>query len=142
AACAGGAADTSALSSISAMSVPTSTVSSACTRIFTRRPARGEGSSAVILSVMTSARASSFSTVSPSCLSQAPIVPSATVSPSRGILTGVGIHILLFSSLEADGHLAQVWIDRSVGLPWGHGHRRTHGTGEYDLSLEQTHAKL
>src|SRR6266567_4133266 len=59
------------------------------------RPATGDGSSALILSVMISASDSSLSTQSPSFLSQAPTVPSATDSPSRGIFTGVGICVLL-----------------------------------------------
>src|SRR5205085_253012 len=52
----------------------------------------GDGSSALILSVMISASDSSFSTQSPSLLSQDPTVPSATDSPKRGIFTGVGIY--------------------------------------------------
>src|SRR5260370_35327580 len=44
---------------------------------------------------MISASDSSLSTQSPSFLSQAPTVPSATDSPSRGIFTGVGICVLL-----------------------------------------------
>src|SRR5205823_2857725 len=55
--------------------------------------ATGEGSSALILSVMISASDSSFSTQSPSCLSQLPTVPSATDSPRRGIFTGVGMYL-------------------------------------------------
>ena len=88
---AGGEVETSAFSSISAISAPTGTVSSTLTRIFVRRPAIGEGSSAFILSVIISARDSSRSTQSPSFFSQLPTVPSATDSPNRGILTGVGI---------------------------------------------------
>ena len=91
AAWAGGDAETSAFSSIIAMSAPTGTVSSTLTSIFVRRPAMGDGSSALILSVMISARDSSFSTQSPSFLSQDPMVPSATDSPNRGIFTGVGM---------------------------------------------------
>ncbi len=53
-------AETSAFSSITAISTPTGTVWSACTRIFARRPATGEGSSALILSVMISASDSLF----------------------------------------------------------------------------------
>src|SRR5213078_1834681 len=86
-----GEVETSAFSSISAISTPTGTVSSTLTRIFVRRPARGDGSSAFILSVIISARDSSRSTQSPSFFSQLPIVPSATDSPKRGILTDVGI---------------------------------------------------
>src|SRR5207237_7943731 len=92
---AGGAADTSAFSSMSAISAPTATVWSGLTRIFATRPATGDGNSALILSVMISASDSSFSTQSPSLLSQDPTVPSATDSPKRGIFTGVGIYILL-----------------------------------------------
>ena len=87
----GGEVETSAFSSISAISTPTGTVSSTLTRIFVRRPATGDGSSAFILSVMISARDSSRSTQSPSFFSQFPIVPSATDSPNRGILIGVGM---------------------------------------------------
>ena len=90
----GDAVSASTAASIKAMSVPTATVSSAWTRILTRRPSTGEGNSAFILSVMISASDSSRSTQSPSFFSQLPIVPSATDSPRRGIFTGVGISLL------------------------------------------------
>src|SRR5258708_2051122 len=93
AASAGGEDETSAFSSISAISAPTGTVSSALTRIFVNRPATGEGSSAFILSVITSASDSSFSTQSPSFFSQLPTVPSATDSPNRGIFIGVSMYL-------------------------------------------------
>ena len=51
--------------------------------------ATGEGSSALTLSVSTSARGSSNATSSPSAFSQRVIVPSVTLSPSWGIVTGV-----------------------------------------------------
>src|SRR5712692_8328738 len=89
----GGEAETSAFSSMSAISAPTGTVSSALTRIFVNRPATGEGSSAFILSVITSASDSSFSTQSPSFFSQLPTVPSATDSPNRGIFIGVSMYL-------------------------------------------------
>src|SRR6516162_5137745 len=88
---AGGEAETSAFSSIRAISTPTGTVSSTLTRILDRRPATGDGSSAFILSVIISARDSSRSTQSPSFFNQLPMVPSATDSPKRGILIGIGI---------------------------------------------------
>ena len=72
-----------------AISVPTSTVAPSETRNFSIFPAIGEGSSALTLSVSTSARGSSFSTSSPSALSHRAIVPSVTLSPSWGIVTGV-----------------------------------------------------
>ncbi len=50
-------------------------------------PAKGDGISALTLSVVTSTSGSYFSTVSPGCLSQRPIVPSVTLSPSCGIAT-------------------------------------------------------
>ncbi len=54
-------------------------------------PASGEGSSVFTLSVSTSARGSSSSTSSPSAFSQRVIVPSVTLSPSWGIVTGSAI---------------------------------------------------
>src|SRR5919107_1151294 len=71
-----------------AISVPTSTVEPSETRNFSIVPATGEGSSALTLSVSTSARGSSISTSSPSALSQRVMVPSVTLSPSCGIVTG------------------------------------------------------
>ena len=68
---------------------PTSTVSSSETRILVRTPAAGEGISVSTLSVETSRRGSSTSTCSPSCLSQRVTVPSVTLSPSAGMVTGV-----------------------------------------------------
>ena len=50
-------------------------------------PAKGDGTSAFTLSVITSTIGSYFSTRSPGFLSQRPIVPSATLSPSCGIVT-------------------------------------------------------
>jgi hypothetical protein len=52
-------------------------------------PLTGDGISAFTLSVITSASDSYFSTVSPGCLSHFPIVPSVTLSPNWGIVTGV-----------------------------------------------------
>src|SRR5215212_6285185 len=72
----------------SAISVPTSTVMPSETRNLSIVPATGDGSSALILSVSTSARGSSISTSSPSALSQRVMVPSVTLSPSCGIVTG------------------------------------------------------
>src|SRR5918997_6037047 len=73
----------------SAISVPTSTVEPSETRNFSILPATGEGSSALTLSVSTSARGSSISTSSPSAFSQRVMVPSVTLSPSCGIVTGL-----------------------------------------------------
>ena len=50
-------------------------------------PSNGDGTSALTLSVMTSRSGSYLSTWSPGCLSHLPIVPSATLSPSWGIVT-------------------------------------------------------
>ena len=70
-----------------AISALLGTVSPSCARISLRTPANGDGTSALTLSVMTSTSGSYFATVSPGCLSQRPIVPSATLSPSWGIVT-------------------------------------------------------
>ncbi len=73
--------------SMTAISALLGTVSPSCARISRSTPAYGDGTSAFTLSVMTSSSGSYFSTVSPGCLSQRPIVPSATLSPSWGIVT-------------------------------------------------------
>ena len=70
-----------------AITVPTGTVSPACTRISVRVPAMGEGTSVSTLSVETSKSGSSARTVSPTFLNQRVIVPSVTVSPSCGRVT-------------------------------------------------------
>ena len=69
-----------------ASTVPTGTVSPSPTRISSSTPSYGLGISESTLSVDTSNSGSSNSTVSPTCLSQDPIVPSVTVSPSLGIV--------------------------------------------------------
>ncbi len=69
-----------------ASGVPTGTVSPSPTRISSTAPSYGLGISVSTLSVETSTSASSNATVSPAALSQRPIVPSVTVSPSLGIV--------------------------------------------------------
>jgi len=75
--------------------VPTSTVSSSGTRISSRTPDAGEGTSVSTLSVATSSRGSSASTVSPTALSQEETVPSVTDSPRAGIFTDSDIAVFL-----------------------------------------------
>ncbi len=87
-------------------SVPTSTVSSSSALISRMVPATGEGISVSTLSVETSSRGSSTSTVSPTCLSQRVIVPSVTDSPSSGSFTGVDIGFLR-SFLQSGVRLVQ-----------------------------------
>src|SRR5215218_8721252 len=82
------AAGESPATATSTISVPTLTVEPSETRNFSILPATGDGSSALTLSVSTSARGSSISTSSPSALSQRVMVPSVTLSPSCGIVTG------------------------------------------------------
>ena len=72
---------------MTAISAPFGTVAPSWTRISASVPSNGEGTSALTLSVMTSTMGSYFVTWSPTCLSQRPIVPSATLSPSCGIVT-------------------------------------------------------
>src|SRR5215218_9806560 len=91
------------------ISVPTSTVAPSETRNFSILPATGEGSSAFTLSVSTSARGSSTSTSSPSALSQRVMVPSVTLSPSCGIVTGL-----------ATGSSCLLRFDRPGGYECGH----------------------
>ena len=69
-----------------ATGVPTGTVSPDCTRISSSTPSYGLGISESTLSVDTSNSGSSNATVSPTCLSQVPTVPSVTVSPSLGMV--------------------------------------------------------
>ena len=73
--------------SMIAISALLGTVAPSSARISLSTPANGEGTSAFTLSVITSTSGSYFATVSPGCLSQRPIVPSATLSPSWGIVT-------------------------------------------------------
>src|SRR5215216_5276001 len=93
----------------STISVPTSTVVPSETRNFSIVPATGEGSSAFTLSVSTSARGSSISTSSPSVFSQRVMVPSVTLSPSCGIVTGL-----------ATGSSCLLRFDRPGGYEGGH----------------------
>src|SRR5215211_1720369 len=82
------AAGESPATATSTISVPTLTVEPSETRNFSILPATGDGSSALTLSVSTSARGSSISTSSPSALSQRVMVPSLPLSPRCGIVTG------------------------------------------------------
>ncbi len=72
---------------MTAISALLGTVAPSSTRISVRMPSNGDGTSAFTLSVMTSSSGSYFATLSPGCLSHLPIVPSATLSPSWGIVT-------------------------------------------------------
>src|SRR5207237_8928549 len=83
--------------SISASSVPTRTVSPSGTRIFEIFPPIGDGTSVSTLSVEISNSGSSRSIDSPSDFSQRVMVPSTTVSPSWGIVTGVATSNLLLT---------------------------------------------
>src|SRR5215203_5697209 len=110
--------DSSPSTATSTISVPTSTVVPSETRSFSILPATGEGSSALTLSVSTSARGSSFSTSSPSALSQRVIVPSVTLSPRWGLVTGVATSpppVLLLDRPRGDvgGHAGR---DRVVAV--------------------------
>ena len=73
--------------SMTAISALFGTVAPSSTRISLRMPSNGDGTSALTLSVMTSSSGSYLSTWSPGCFSHLPIVPSATLSPSWGIVT-------------------------------------------------------
>ena len=74
--------------SICAITAPTCTVSPWAAVILTSLPSKGEGISALTLSVITSTRGSSRLTKSPSFFSHLSTVPSVTDSPSCGILIG------------------------------------------------------
>src|SRR4029077_6882596 len=81
----------SAPAPITATTLLTGTVSPSLTRISATTPAAGEGISASTLSVEISNSGSPRSTVSPTCLIQRTMVPSAIDSPIWGITTSVGI---------------------------------------------------
>jgi len=83
-----GAAVPAPSTSIWAISVPIAMVVPSLTEILISLPSKGEGISALTLSVTTSTRGSSFLTKSPSFLSHRSTVPSVTDSPSCGILIG------------------------------------------------------
>src|SRR5829696_8241771 len=122
----------------STISVPTSTVVPSETRNFSIVPATGEGSSALTLSVSTSARGSSISTSSPSALSQRVMVPSVTLSPSCGIVTGLATTpscLLRFDRPggEVGGHVGLVARQLEHGLLYPLGRRQEvlhHRSGE------------
>ncbi len=86
------------VSSIRQSPVPTGTVVAGSTRISTRTPATGEGTSVLTLSLSTSSSGSYLSTRSPTCFSQVPIVPSVTLSPSFGIVIVVAVSVGIESS--------------------------------------------
>ena len=73
--------------SMTAISALFGTTAPSSARISRRMPSNGDGTSALTLSVTTSTRGSYLATWSPGCFSHFPIVPSATLSPSWGIVT-------------------------------------------------------
>src|SRR5690349_7330927 len=70
-----------------ASTVPTSTVSSGCTRISTTVPPAGDSTSVSILSVEIAQMISSRSTRSPIAFFHSTIVPSVTLTPIWGMTT-------------------------------------------------------
>jgi hypothetical protein len=74
-------------SPMTAIGVPTSTVSPSGTRISVITPDAGDGISVSTLSVEISTNTSSSTTESPMFLAHERMVPSVTVSPSCGIVT-------------------------------------------------------
>ena len=79
---------------ITAMRVPTSTVSPSATRISETMPLPGDGTSVSTLSVEISTIVSSASTRSPTCFRQRVIVPSDTLTPIWGITTSTAVPVL------------------------------------------------
>ena len=77
--------------STSAMTASLGTVSPSETRICVSVPSKGDGTSALTLSVTTSTSGSPMRTWSPTALSHFPMVPCSTPSPSWGMVTwGMG----------------------------------------------------
>ena len=76
---------------ITARTVPTSTVSPSCTRIFWSTPLAGLGTSVSTLSVEISSSDSSAAIASPGCFSHFVIVPSLTETPIWGITTSTAV---------------------------------------------------
>jgi hypothetical protein len=89
-------------SAICASSALTSTVSPSLARISLRVPETGEGTSIETLSVSSSTSGSSTFTVSPTFLSQVPMVASLTDSPRVGTRTSVAMIFVsvLFQSVR------------------------------------------
>jgi hypothetical protein len=81
--------------------VPTSTVWSGSTRISASTPDTGAGTSESILSVEISTIVCSASTVSPTPMRQATIVPSATDTPIWGMVTSTRVVVSVGEELTA-----------------------------------------
>ena len=109
------AAPSAAWSPITASLAPTSTVSPSCTRISVRKPADGDGTSESTLSVETSNRISSSSTLSPTSLNHRVIVPSVTVSPE---LRHRDVGHQPCSPLPVSAMTASPKVSDSVGWGW------------------------
>ena len=82
------------------MTEPTSMVSSSSAITFSRTPATGEGISVSTLSVDTSSKGSSTSTLSPTFFSHWVMVPSVTDSPNSGISTDCAMVLKLLLKRE------------------------------------------
>ena len=82
---------------MTAITVPTSTVSPSCARIFWSTPDAGLGTSVSTLSVEISSSDSSASIVSPGCFSHFVIVPSETETPIWGITTSTAVLVAIES---------------------------------------------
>jgi hypothetical protein len=83
---------------MTAIFVPTATVSPSCARICWITPVAGLGTSVSTLSVEISSRASSAAISSPSDLSHLVIVPSETETPIWGMTTSTAVPVAILSS--------------------------------------------
>jgi hypothetical protein len=90
---AGSAAPPSPFGPITAIVVPTATVSPSWARIRCTTPLAGLGTSVSTLSVEISSSASSAATSSPSAFSHFVIVPSETDTPICGITTSTAVSV-------------------------------------------------
>ena len=80
---------------ITAIFVPTGTVSPSCTRICWTTPVAGLGTSVSTLSVEISRRVSSASMASPSDFDHFVIVPSDTETPIWGMTTSTSVPVAI-----------------------------------------------
>jgi hypothetical protein len=80
---------------MTAILVPTATVSPSCARICWMTPEAGLGTSVSTLSVEISSSASSAAISSPSALSHLVMVPSETETPICGITTSTAVPVAM-----------------------------------------------
>src|SRR5487761_1256705 len=131
-----GAASTSAVTrSSTAIGSPTGTTDPSAARISRSTPVAGAGTSASTLSVVMTRSASSSATGWPGCTSQRSMMPSATDSPSCGIVTNSSVIDSILAEFAT--LLRQAFGFNGIGVSEHDRGVRSREAGGHPLHIEQ-----